>query len=434
MDLDQLDLNIKNYTFDDILNLFRLNEDYTEKDIIQSKNMVLAIHPDNSKLDKCYYTLFSEAYDKIHENYAIKMSNKDVDANSSFIKALNKQINKEDYVDIINESEKNSSLKSLLNNNPYPYPTTACYNNSTLSTQIMTIHTEDRDIKKWPTENNFEVELPLVIKNVLSVELCDITFPTKYLNISDNLQNNSLWFTVLNGEPMELKLDTGFYNETDLCDSLATKLNESATIYLNLQSVSYTKFKAIFNKITQKITITNTTDQFEFWCHEKSNYYNTSTDNWNMNIDWGLPYNLGFNKSLYQSVSLNNKQTRECPNIISILFSKTIYMEIDKFNYMNEIVPFSKSTTTSYDNDYYGKTNSAFAKLMISNNSTDSNNSNNSNTFIPIKKFKRILPHMEEKIARLKFRFRYHNGQLVDFNNQQFNFSLRFECRFDCKY
>ena len=430
MDLDQLDLNIKNYTFDDILNLFRLNEDYTEKDIIQSKNMVLAIHPDNSKLDKCYYTLFSEAYDKIHENYAIKMSNKDVDANSSFIKALNKQINKEDYVDIINESEKNSSLKSLLNNNPYPYPTTACYNNSTLSTQIMTIHTEDRDIKKWPTENNFEVELPLVIKNVLSVELCDITFPTKYLNISDNLQNNSLWFTVLNGEPMELKLDTGFYNETDLCDSLATKLNESATIYLNLQSVSYTKFKAIFNKITQKITITNTTDQFEFWCHEKSNYYNTSTDNWNMNIDWGLPYNLGFNKSLYQSVSLNNKQTIECPNIISILFSKTIYMEIDKFNYMNEIVPFSKSTTTSYDNDYYGKTNSAFAKLMISNEP----NSTNSNTFIPIQKFKRILPHMEEKIARLKFRFRYHNGQLVDFNNQQFNFSLRFECRFDCKY
>jgi hypothetical protein len=100
---------------------------------------------------------------------------------------------------------------------------------------------------------------------------------------------------------------------------------------------------------------------------------------------------------------------------------------------MNEIVPFSKSTTTSYDNDYYGKTNSAFAKLMITNSSVDSINLN-LNTFIPINKFKRLLPHMEEKVARLKFRFRYHNGQLVDFNNQQFSFSLRFDCKFDCKY
>jgi hypothetical protein len=134
-----------------------------------------------------------------------------------------------------------------------------------------------------------------------------------------------------------------------------------------------------------------------------------------------------FNKSLYNSIydSSNNIFVLEGPNNVDIKISNTIYMEIDKFNYINEIAPFSKSTTSYFNNDYYGKVNSAFAKLILSNVS---------NTYIPIIKFKRVLPHMEEKVARLKFRFRYHNGNLVDFINQNFNFSLRFECRFDCKY
>ena len=100
-------------------------------------------------------------------------------------------------------------------------------------------------------------------------------------------------------------------------------------------------------------------------------------------------------------------------------------MEIDKFNYINENRPFSKSTTTYYNNDYNGTVNSAFAKLILSNVT---------NTYVPITKFKRILPHIEEKIGRLKFRFRYHNGNLVDFLKQNFNFSLKLVCRFDCKY
>jgi hypothetical protein len=437
--MDNLDLNIQNYNFEDILNLFKLTKDYNEEDIISSKKMVLAIHPDNSKLDKCYYKLFSEAYEKIYENYNMKISNNNIinnDTNSIFLKVLNKEINKEDYVDIIKESEKNSSLKSLLNNKPYPnLSCSSCYNSSIFNTQVMTIHTEDRDITKWPFENNFEVELPLVIKNVLSVELYDITLPSHYYNISENLQNTSLWFSIPQyfQDPIELILDSGFYNEIELIQSLQNNLNKVTAnkLYLiqvyAINTTTYDGFDVSLNKITQKITINNKLDQFDLWCQKKSNYNDCIIDNWKMNIEWGLPYNLGFNKSLYNSIydSSNNIFVLEGPNNININISNTIYMEIDKFNYINEIAPFSKSTTSYFNNDYYGKVNSAFAKLILSNVS---------NTYIPIKKFKRILPHMEEKVARLKFRFRYHNGNLVDFINQNFNFSLRFECRFDCKY
>lgn len=76
--MDNLDLNIKNYAFEDILNLFKIPKDYTEEDVINSKNKVLAIHPDNSNLDSSYYKLFSEAYEKIYENYIIQKNNNDI--------------------------------------------------------------------------------------------------------------------------------------------------------------------------------------------------------------------------------------------------------------------------------------------------------------------------------------------------------------------
>ena len=35
--MDNLYLNIQNYTFEDILNLFKISKDYSEEDVINSK-------------------------------------------------------------------------------------------------------------------------------------------------------------------------------------------------------------------------------------------------------------------------------------------------------------------------------------------------------------------------------------------------------------
>ena len=98
-------------------------------------------------------------------------------------------------------------------------------------------------------------------------------------------------------------------------------------------------------------------------------------------------------------------------------------MEIDTFNWIDEINPYSISTTDLYNNDFNGRVNNSFAKLILSNITK---------CYVPVDKFKRVLPHTVEKIGRLKFKFRYHNGILVDFMHQNFNFSLKFECNFIC--
>jgi hypothetical protein len=301
---------------------------------------------------------------------------------------------------------------------------------------MVTIHTEDRDILKYPFENVFEVEFPSVLKNTMSIELFDITLPTFYYNISEYLQNTKLWFSIpfYFTDPIELTMPSGYYTYDDICIELTKQLNNVTTQKLFSLGVyvspltQYTYFSVTYNDIERKFTIYNSQDDFILWFDKVSSYDNCSFDCWKMLKNWGLAYNLGFYKDTYEAEldlsdpSLNSYFVTST-KIAEIDIFNTIYMEIDTFNWIDEINPFSISTTDFYNNDFNGNVNNSFAKLTLSNVSK---------CYVPVEKFKRVLPHVVEKIGRLKFRFRYHNGILVDFMHQQFNFSLKFECRFNC--
>ena len=56
------DLTIANYDLDELLNLFNLKPDFTEKELKSAKAIVLKLHPDKSRLDKKYFLFYSEAY------------------------------------------------------------------------------------------------------------------------------------------------------------------------------------------------------------------------------------------------------------------------------------------------------------------------------------------------------------------------------------
>ena len=67
-----LDLNIDNYSLDDILQLFRLTSDFDEADMKEAKKMVLKMHPDKSRLDAKYFLFFSKAYKVLYSIYEFK--------------------------------------------------------------------------------------------------------------------------------------------------------------------------------------------------------------------------------------------------------------------------------------------------------------------------------------------------------------------------
>ena len=60
--IENIDLDINNYDYKDILDLFKLNHDFNKNQLKNAKQIVLSIHPDKSRLDKKFFLFFSKAY------------------------------------------------------------------------------------------------------------------------------------------------------------------------------------------------------------------------------------------------------------------------------------------------------------------------------------------------------------------------------------
>jgi hypothetical protein len=66
------DLDIENYSFEDLLRLFELREDFNEYDLKNAKKIVLRLHPDKSGLPSEYFLFYSKAYKLIFHIWEFK--------------------------------------------------------------------------------------------------------------------------------------------------------------------------------------------------------------------------------------------------------------------------------------------------------------------------------------------------------------------------
>jgi hypothetical protein len=124
----QLDLNIENYSRNDIFKLFGLQTNSLTIDIMKEcKKIVLKTHPDKSQLDSKYFLFFSKAYKKLYsvyefQNKTMKQPNNMNNSNNS----SNKNHTMEnEYYDRENNSildkvfEKDKGLKESKNFNQW---------------------------------------------------------------------------------------------------------------------------------------------------------------------------------------------------------------------------------------------------------------------------------------------------------------------------
>lgn len=84
---EQLDLNIENYSREDLYKLFGLNKmQLSEENMKESKKVVLKTHPDKSQLEPKYFLFFSKAYKRLYSIYEFqnKSSNKKTDVNEYY--------------------------------------------------------------------------------------------------------------------------------------------------------------------------------------------------------------------------------------------------------------------------------------------------------------------------------------------------------------
>ena len=333
-----------------------------------------------------------------------------------------------------------------------------------MNKKILTIHSEDRDINKWPNQNEFEVVLPDTYINIEQMNLLNISLINNFYNISEKLMNNYINTSSSESNPDNIFIiPDGFYSPDQLAFTL-TKIfqeNHESNIYVLYDRVkmkflfiihnSITDFNLNFENLvsTDKLCINN-----KFLINPEKVAYQYS--------HWGIGYNLGFKKKIYTDFSAANFALDKdisfahyvnkfdiCLNDpleilphsfnfnhYNFLYSETtidlnplsnIYMEIDKHNYADEIMPYQYRSNYLYCNDYNASVNSYFAKIILDNLN------NNQNIFLTytssngeIYNGNLLYNNKIDRLFKLKFKFRYHNGILVDFNDKNFNFTLEF--------
>lgn len=67
-----IDLDIQNYSMEEILNLFKIPINFDESDLKKAKKLVLMTHPDKSKLSPEYFLFYSKAYKILFSVYEFK--------------------------------------------------------------------------------------------------------------------------------------------------------------------------------------------------------------------------------------------------------------------------------------------------------------------------------------------------------------------------
>lgn len=289
--------------------------------------------------------------------------------------------------------------------------------NFVVQKKILTIHTEDRDIGKWPTSSVFAVDLPVEYKNVVSLGLADIDFPPIYVFSAKN-QNLSMSFTYNNLAAKTITLTEGTYTGAQLATELQGRMNAAYT-----GTPGFNSFAVGYDSTSYKFVFQNpNTFQFDFTNALSSTIYTQSSQ-------WGLGSYLGFEKKVYTSVTTTiNYQVPinsvyysiVSPYPASIQGEPYIYMELDLFNSMDEITPYTMRSNQLMSSKQSGKHNSSFAKiprLTIQGNPVYVSKSN----FL-FNLFFNDPPL--ERVQTFKFKFRYHDGRLVDFGLTNFSFSI----------
>lgn len=207
--------------------------------------------------------------------------------------------------------------------------------------KYVSIHSEDRDILKYPGSSEFEIELPQDYLNVQSVKLATWSFPANYNVFSPVNFNIGMTFKFIKlynpgehgyADPLTeaifaglyslidkeylIVIETGFYNPDQMATELTNKFNEAvSTILINFFTntpaynyalalfTGYNRFKIVYNSVGQKLWFGNTADKFEL-TNDYTNKFNSeiiSSQCLRRNqlpslSDWGLPAYLGFTR------------------------------------------------------------------------------------------------------------------------------------------
>ena len=225
--------------------------------------------------------------------------------------------------------------------------------------KFVSIHSEDRDVLRYPNSSEFEIELPQDYCNVSYIKLNNWTFPANYDTFS--IERNNILMTFKITEPYNpgehnisnpllqiifealyynidnnylIIIEQGFYNPEQMSNELTNKFNKSVTDYIlsyidskdipNKNDLieqfsnlgGYNQFVIVYNSVGQKLWFGNKSSKFFLTNNDQTELTNTistlqcSKDKLPEYSNWGLPSYLGLTRCPILSLpAIKNKYT-----------------------------------------------------------------------------------------------------------------------------
>ena len=436
------DLNIYNYTINELENFLGLNENYTFNDIVNKhKSMVIIVKNDknyDNNTKENIIRFMNNARDNLIEEIK-KTSNQEDNFMEDFNKLLiksdeNKVVNKTSAIYAGNTAVLNKetvSFNDIINKNEYlnpveTYPTNVSrsyLNNLKRKTILQTIILNSlyREDYFTTTSTDFSIFLPYYFKNVLSIRLSSIQLPNVIYCISALNKNNYLYIkednTHIEGFVF---IPDGNYTGEEIIIALEAAINTQLNTYM--------RFEVTIDSTTQRITISNTENTFSMIFYEKpETLYNKCNVELNKSEGFKLTNCVDVSeiyKKLGWILGYRNPE----------YFGEKFYITEGLYNpAYSEYIYF---TLNDYNNSQSQNIIGMFSKSIIGSNIL---------AMIPLTKtsfnvcFDNGADFIEKKreyfgpvnIQKLKIQLLNQYGEIIDLNSMDFSFSLEFELGYD---
>ena len=222
----------------------------------------------------------------------------------------------------------------------------------TIYKKYVSIHSEDRDILKYPQSSLFEIELPQDYLNVYTVRLSNWTFPSNYNTFSVLNSNVTMTFKINNpynpgengnSDPLQnaifdalytnsdnnysIQISDGFYTPDQVATELTNRFNQAVSVFIkNYLSIHYPTLVSSFILYQDFVIVYNNVKQNIWFGNQSSGFLLTNETSVLKDVvgdsvrcgrtqlpdfsSWGLPAYVGLSR-----VNMNSQPSLTPPQV-----------------------------------------------------------------------------------------------------------------------
>jgi len=286
-----------------------------------------------------------------------------------------------------------------------------------INKQNLNIDTRFRDNYYGSASSNFNVTLPLMINNVLTMQLAAIELPTTFYSISKQYGNNFFTLTV-NGVSHVVNIADGNYSYNGIVNLLNTTMTNIANSDVSLVNFQYIVFGININsnngsgQMFVSVADDPSVPSINFSLNFQAD--RNGIDDRNTPLPLKLGWTFGFRNGIYE-----NNVNYVSEGVVDLLGPRYLYLVVDDFN-------------NNVNNSFYSAFNSSILNknilARISLQATTFNIFTENNLSIVTTPRQYFGP---VKIQNLNIQLLDEYGRIIDLNNMDYSFSLTFQTAYD---